>query len=69
MAYSTKVTEKLIPLFFEDTAKVIIDKEEGAEVGELKQLLKMPYLREPQEIRSAEEFTVVGKTIIKGGEK
>jgi len=29
----------------------------------------MPYLREPQEIRSAEEFTVVGKTIIKGGEK
>jgi len=36
MAYSTKVTEKLIPLFFEDTAKVIIDKEEGAEVGELK---------------------------------
>lgn len=40
MAYSTEVTANLIPLFMEDMAKVIIDKNEKETVGELELLLK-----------------------------
>ena len=37
MAYSTKVTEKLIPMFMEDFCKVLIDKE--SETPDLERIL------------------------------
>jgi hypothetical protein len=62
MAYSTDVTAKLVPLFMEDVAKVVIDK--GEDTGKLELLIETPFVKEPQEIRSAEEFTVKGTRLI-----
>lgn len=62
MAYSTHVTATLVPLFMEDLAKVIVDSQE--QTGDLKLILQTPFVREPQEIRSAEEFAVIGKKIV-----
>ena len=66
MAYSTGVTKTLIPKFMEDMAKVLVDKkvDPEAETGLLELLLEFPQINEPKEIRSAEEFTVVGKRMI-----
>jgi tubulin monoglycylase TTLL3/8 len=66
MAYSTAVTRTLIPRFMEDMAKVLVDKkmDPEAETGELQLILEFPAISEPKEIRSAEEFTVLGKRMI-----
>lgn len=60
MAYSTEVTAHLIPRFMEDMAKVIVDPK-GSSTGNLELILECPFVREPQEHRSAEEYTVTGK--------
>ena len=62
MAYSTSVTATLVPAFMEDLAKVIVDNSQ--DTGDLKLLLSTPFVREPQEVRSAEEFTVTGKRVM-----
>ena len=66
MAYSTSITRSLIPKFMEDMAKVLVDvkTDPQANTGQLQLLLEFPYINEPKEIRSAEEFTLVGKSII-----
>ena len=48
----------------EDMAKVIADKNNDQTAGKLEKILELPYIKEPQEIRSAEEFTVKGKRLI-----
>ena len=53
MAYSTPITKKLIPEFMEDMAKVIADKSKDNEIGQLEKILEVPYIKEPQEVRSA----------------
>ena len=59
MAYSTAVTANLIPRFMEDMAKVIVDPK-GSDTGCLDLILERPFIREPQEHRPAEEYTVCG---------
>ena len=62
-AYSTHVTQHLVPRFMEDMVKVMVDyeKDKECDTGELELILEQPYIKETQEIRPAEEFTVVGK--------
>ena len=62
MAYSTWVTANLIPRFMEDMAKVIADPP-GTDTGDLELVLQQPYIKEPQEFRSTEEFSVHGTRI------
>ena len=62
MSYSTAVTANLIPRFQEDLAKVLADPH-GSDTGDLELILEQPFVREPQEHRSADDFTVNGKNI------
>ena len=62
MAYSTDVTAHLIPRFMEDMAKVIID-ETANDTGDLELILEHQLVREPQEHRSAEDYTVSGERL------
>jgi len=62
MSYSTAVTADLIPRFQEDLAKVLVDPE-GSDTGDLELILEQPFVREPQEHRSADDFAVTGINI------
>ena len=57
MSYSTGVTKKLVPLFFEDISKIMVDqkKDPKCDIVGLELLLECPMVREPQEFRKAEE--------------
>jgi hypothetical protein len=48
----------------EDMAKVLADKNTEQTAGKLEKILELPYIKEPQEMRSAEEFTIKGKSLI-----
>ena len=78
MAYSTNVTRALIPRFMEDLAQVVVDRADKVapadgesvsdagphDTGDLELILECPFVREPtQEIRSGEEYAVLGKRI------
>ena len=52
----------------EDMAKVIADPE-GSTTGDLELILEQPFIKEPQEHRSAEDFTVVGTRLGEAGTK
>lgn len=49
MAYSTDVTRTLVPRFFEDITKVMVDQKEdpNCDIGGLELLLECPFVREP----------------------
>jgi hypothetical protein len=47
----------------EDMAKVLADKNTDQTVGKLEKLLELPFIKETQEFRSAEEFTVIGQSV------
>jgi hypothetical protein len=61
-AHSTDVTADLIPKFMEDMAKVLIDKN-TEDIGKLELVLDMPFIKEPNEIRTNEEFTITCKKL------
>ena len=50
MSYSTAITRNLVPKFFEDITKVMVDQKEDpkCDTGGLELLLQLPFVREPQ---------------------
>jgi hypothetical protein len=62
LAYTTHVTSALVPPFLEDLAKVYVDNAE--DTGDLEQLVETPFVKEPVEMRRAEDFTLYGQRLL-----
>lgn len=66
MSYSTPITKNLVKSFFEDFAKVLVDKklDQSAPTGDLELIIEQPYIMEPRELRNNDEFTVKGTQLL-----
>jgi hypothetical protein len=66
MSYSTPITKSLIKSFFEDFAKVIVDrkKDPTSPTGDLELIVEQPFIPEPRELRNNEEYTVKGSQLL-----